>query len=63
MTFPVFDTLNLVLFLVIAALVLLLIREIFLWYFRISESVRNQKRIIELLEQIANDRPVQPPNP
>ena len=53
MGIPVFDTLNLVLFLAIAVLVMLLVREVLLWYFRIPESIKNQKRTIELLEKIA----------
>ena len=52
MGIPLFDTLNLAIVGFIVVLVFLMGREIVLWYFRISESLKNQRRIIELLEQI-----------
>lgn len=35
----------------IALFVLVAIRELFCWYFKINESVENQRKIINLLEQ------------
>ena len=39
-------------YIAVVIFVFLVGREITLWYFRISESIKNQQKTIELLEQI-----------
>ncbi len=40
---------------VVSIALFVLLRDLVLWYFRINERVANQRRIIELLEQIAGE--------
>lgn len=40
---------------VVSIALFILLRDLVLWYFRINERTANQRRIIELLEQIAGE--------
>lgn len=40
---------------VVSIALFILLRDLVLWYFRINERAANQRRIIQLLEQIAGE--------
>lgn len=40
---------------VVSIALFILLRDLVLWYFRINERTANQRRIIQLLEQIAGE--------
>lgn len=44
----------LVVFLVIALILFLILRDLVCWYYKINHRVQNQEKIIELLEEIKN---------
>lgn len=45
---------------VIVALVFVLLRDLVLWYFKINQRIANQRRIIQLLERIAENTDGEP---
>lgn len=40
---------------IVPAIIFVLTRDLILWYFKINEQVANQRRIIQLLERIAQN--------
>lgn len=48
------EWIGVLLFLVLLIGLILVFRQVFCWYWKINQSVKNQERIIELLESINN---------
>jgi len=49
---PVITTIGLIGFVVVSILIFILVRTFVLWYYKIDVRVKNQEKIIELLEDV-----------